>query len=287
MAINYSSGGFSGGIPTVNVAGGGIAKVNPATGMATAPASTPAAPAANAGNAAAWTYFTSDGVQYAYNPTSGLYYKLNAATNAWEQTTAPPATPTPTTTPTGQTGQTALGGAGLAQTEDVYDPFTAFLQMLGLGGRNYYSPQERYNVGQYDPLSNLFGIQGRMGTVDPSYAPSSGYFADYAGGVGDVYQKARELLSGIFGMGTEQRGQAETVYEPTYSEGERTGSGNVAELQALIQAALRQQLGRPGANWMASRLPGEQQLWANTQAGDGGDTFLDYLKQKYNLGSFI
>ena len=174
-------------------------------------------------------------------------------------------------------------------TEDIFDPFTAYLQKMGLGTQNYYNPAQQYTMQQFDPLNMLYGLQGRMGTVDPGWAPRStgaDYAYDFTGrGSTPIQGRARSLMQQIMGWSPEQRAQAGTTYEPTWSEGERTSSGNIGELQQLIQQALRKQLGRPGANWLAGNLPAEQQRWAGTQAQGGTDTFLDYIRQKYNLGA--
>lgn len=172
------------------------------------------------------------------------------------------------------------------ETEDIFDPFTAYLQRLGLGQRNYLNPAEQYQVGQYNPLSTMYGVQGRMATQFPELLP--GYFTDYALGNpnrtgGNIYGYANSLMSKILGATPEARGTMGTVWEPTWSEGERTSGGNIAELQQLLQTALRQNLGRPGANWLAGNLPAEQQRWAGGLAQGGTGTFLDYIRQKYNL----
>ena len=176
-------------------------------------------------------------------------------------------------------------------TEDIFDPFTSYLQKLGLGTQNYYNPAQQYQMQQFDPLNMMYGLRGRMASVIPPLAPG-GTFADYAfpfagnmSGQG-MQNQAKGLLGALMGWNPEQRAQAGAVYEPTYSEGERTGGGNIAELQQLIQQALRGQLGRPGANWLAGNLPAEQQRWAGGQAQGQTGTFLDYIRQKYNLGSF-
>jgi len=184
-------------------------------------------------------------------------------------------------------------------TEDIYDPFTAYLQRLGLGTQNYFNPAQQYQIGQFDPLQNMYNIRGRMATLPGNQGMAPGYFSDWmnqftpnpnqGGGMnsyyGTMYPQAQNLMRQIFNTGQEGRAQAGTVYEPTYSGGERTGSGNIAELQQLIQTALRGQLGRPGANWLAGNLPAEQQRWAGQQVAQGPQgTFLDYIRSKYNLG---
>jgi len=168
-------------------------------------------------------------------------------------------------------------------TEGIFDPFTAYLQKMGLGTQNYYNPAQQYQIGQYDPLYNLYGLQGRMATVNPAWAPQAN-FADYTQQMGaGPGIRSYNLLRQLLGWNPEQRAQVGATYEPTWSEGERTGSGNIAELQQLLKTALQPYLGRPGANWMAGNLPAEQQRWAGGQAAGGTGTFLDYIRQKYNL----
>jgi hypothetical protein len=175
----------------------------------------------------------------------------------------------------------ASGGTPLS-TEDTFDPKTAYLEKLGLGNKNYWNPGEQWQSNQFDPLSAAYQLQSRLAlTQNPEYAAPS--FADYATSGGNVFSKGWDMLKNLFGMGNESRAGAEATYEPTYEGGQKTNSGNIGELQQLMASGLRNKFGNYGSRWLAGNLPQEQQKWANYSAGGGGNSFLDYLKGKYNL----
>lgn len=177
------------------------------------------------------------------------------------------------------------------QVEDTFDEYTSYLNRLGLGTRNYWNPSEQYVASQYDPLQTMYGIQGRIagatqigGGTSPYAAP--GRFTDWAPSYQnqDIYGGARGLLKTILAASPEQRSAWGSTYDPIYSGGELSSRNNLSELQQLIQTALRPSLGRQGSQFISSRLPQEQQMWANNQAtGQQTGSFLDYLMSKYNL----
>jgi hypothetical protein len=172
-------------------------------------------------------------------------------------------------------------------TEQSYDPFTAYLQSLGLANKEYLRPSQQYQVSLYDKLNTLLGLQGRMGTVNQNYLPESGYMVDYAkpfmNQPGSQFDRAKSLIQGIFGFNPEQRAKAGVSYEPTFADGEKTSTGNVAELQDILKLGLRARYGTQGADWVSSRLPWDQQQWTNQQAQGSTTPFVEYLKQKYNF----
>jgi hypothetical protein len=175
------------------------------------------------------------------------------------------------------------GGQANPQTEEAYSPFTAYLQSLGLGSKNYYNPAEKYQMNQYDPLSNIYDVRRQMSIVDPTVDPGN-YVSPWASqNVGGATKLARNTLSQLFGMGQENQGLAGIDYSPIFNGTDSVDTNNIGQLQSLLKTGVRGNLG----SYLASKLPWEQQQWGNNQAAGGGSSFLDYLKQKYNLGSLI
>lgn len=193
-------------------------------------------------------------------------------------------------------GTTAPGAGGAGTVipgaiEDIYDPFSAFLAQQGLAGKAFYNPAEQYRVAQYDPLKTSFDIRQRMSLVPglESYGTTTPGFLDYAGVYGgDVVERARNTLAGIFGATTAQREAAGTTYEPTWTgEGGVTqATGAMTELAELLKAVFRGRVAAPAAKFAVGRLPELQQGWMAAQpatGGVGGETFLDYLRKQYPI----
>jgi hypothetical protein len=177
------------------------------------------------------------------------------------------------------------GGSLMANnnTEETYSPFTAYLQALGLSNKNFYNPAQNYQISQYDPLSNIYNINRRMSLVNPSFDPGNYVSPWTSGNVGNATKLARETLSNLFGMNQENQGMAGVDYSPLFSGTDSVDSNGLNELQALIKTGLRGNLG----SYISNKLPWEQQNWGSSQAAGGGGTFLDYLKNKYNLNSLV
>jgi hypothetical protein len=194
-----------------------------------------------------------------------------------------------TTTGTGGTGGTGgfsdvlTGGTSNPNTEETYSPFTAYLQAKGLGTQNYYNPAQNYMINQYEPLSSIYDVRRLMSLVNPSYDPGNYVSPWAAANTGNATSLSRNTLSQLLGFNQEQQGLAGLDFSPQYNGTDEVGTGNRGYLQGLLKTGLRGVLG----NYLASKIPWEQQQWGNTQAAGGSGTFLDYLKQKYNLGSLV
>lgn len=185
-----------------------------------------------------------------------------------------------------QTGgdMTTEGGVGSPTwMEEAYGRWPGYGTALGLYGRQYMSPYEQYQAGLGDPLSRLYDISGRMGTAGgfPQYAPGgmfSQWAPQYAQNPFAMYTLARSMMGDVMGMTPEQRGGAGMAY----------GGG---DLGPLLEMALRQQVGKQTAGWISGQLPIAQEQWQQQYpgwvAGAGQPSFLDYVRQKYNLGQFF
>ena len=179
---------------------------------------------------------------------------------------------------------TGLGGTDMPELpatdlvgEETYGPFAAYMARLGLGGRQALNPAEQYRGGQYGPLKSIFDVLTRMATAVPSFAPSTGEFANWAlPNVGaNLYSQAANALRGIFGLTPEQRAGSSTEFQ----------DNNVTELKNFLLSGLAPKLGLTTANWLAGKVPSEQQRWLNTQAmgQDTNTSFLDWFRKQYNL----
>lgn len=180
-------------------------------------------------------------------------------------------------------GNMGLGPTTGTQTEEVYSPYTSYLQALGLGDQSYYNPAQQYMMRQYMPLSTIYDVRRRMATDNPSYNPGD-YLGQWASNTwNDTTGLAKNTLADILGMGQEQRATLGLDFSPYFTGTDNVGTSNLGWLQDLIGTGVRGNLG----NWLSSQIAPAQQQWGNYQAGGGSDTFLDYFKKKYNLESLI
>lgn len=180
-------------------------------------------------------------------------------------------------------GNMGLGPTTGTQTEEVYSPYTAYLQALGLGDQSYYNPAQQYMMRQYMPLSTIYDVRRRMATDNPSYNPGD-YLGQWASNTwNDTTSLAKNTLADILGMGQEQRATLGLDFSPYFTGTDNVGTSNLGWLQDLIGTGIRGNLG----NWLSSQIAPAQQQWGNYQAGGGSDTFLDYFKKKYNLESLL
>jgi hypothetical protein len=176
-------------------------------------------------------------------------------------------------------------------------PYTQYLAAQGLLGERTFSPAEGYRRGMYEPLRSIYGLEQ---TLAPALGSTPGLWQNYMGGFGDarslpgnIYNRASALLRGLYGLGGAGREAAGVGFSPQYLEGDEVIPPGVSQAQqsALFSQALRPQFGFQGAQRFASRLPVEQNLWEQQAAvgggGGGGGTFLDWIRDKYNLGRFF
>ena len=187
-----------------------------------------------------------------------------------------------------------------ATRELASDPFTAYLEKLGIGGKTAYNPAERYQANLFDPLKSLYDINQRLyNPLSDTAAQGKEYgtFSDFlesiggAGGGQPLYAGAGRQLKSIFGF-TPQQKQTPGFEPGRYdvdSAGEAAGGmnpGSLGELQDLFRYGLRPTSGVLGARYAAQSLPQIQQAYyGQKQTGEIGKeaNFLDWLKAKYNL----
>ena len=185
------------------------------------------------------------------------------------------------------------GGNNMANTDiaGAYGPQTQYLRALGLG-QGYQNPAQKYLANMYDQFRSIWGIQQPINTATGGTSQDWGqYIGNLGGGMQNVYSQAAATLAKLLGMSSADRSLAGFNFEPQYDPvtGEtltssQTGELSTANLQNLLGQGTAQRFGPIGSHWLAGRIPQLQQQWQLGQAGGGaGQTFLDYLRQKYNL----
>lgn len=165
--------------------------------------------------------------------------------------------------------------------EEEYGRWPGFGTELGLFGRQYLSPHEQYQAGLQPGLETLYDVGGRMSTAGgfSQYAPGgmfSQWAPQYAQDPFAMYGLARGMMGNVFGMTPEQRAGADIGYG--------TAPGDISDLMAM---GLRTQLGKGTAGWLAGKMPTEQQSWLSQYPQQQGPSFLDYIREKYNLGQYF
>lgn len=221
--------------------------------------------------------------------------------------TTPPVTPPGVTPPVGEIGAVwpggregllgnttapITGGAGMAiqnpwpagspeQMEEMYGRWPGYGTALGLFGKQYLSPYQKYQAGMQPGLETLYDVGGRMGTAGgfSQYAPGgmfSQWAPQYATDPRSMYGRAQSMMGSVFGMSPEQRAGADVGYGTAPQD-----------LASLLTMGLRTQLGKGTAGWLAGKMPAEQQTWMAQDPQQQGPSFLDYLKAKYNLGQYF
>lgn len=204
---------------------------------------------------------------------------------AWQTGTFAPEPGFPV--PTGPYGAVPLEATAPMSIPGAYGPFTQYLKRVGLGAGNYWNPAQRYLAGLYEPLRGLFEMQQPLGAALGQRTPYWGDFmSKYLGQPRNVWQQYANLLGGLFGMTPESRGEWGFSFEPQYGEfGEQSYEGMpLSFLQNLVTGGLTPSLGRIGAGWLAQRLPYMQTQW---ELAGPEQTFLDYIRSKYNLGQWL
>jgi hypothetical protein len=193
------------------------------------------------------------------------------------------------------------------ETPQDFSPFTQYLAQSGLLGAPFTQPGTRFARGLYNPLRSLFDIQEELGEDvgmpagewqgmqgAPSYLSGfRGPGGGYKGLQGGIYGRAAELLSGLYGMGVEQRGEGGFGFSPTYGLLGEPLEGTYlspARQRSLLTLGLAGQWGLGTASRFAGRLPRMRELYqekrAAGQAG-GFNNFLDWLSDRYDLGRYF
>ena len=179
-------------------------------------------------------------------------------------------------------------------------PYAQYLEALNLP-LGAYSPAQGFQRSMYQPWQNLFGMEQQ-------FAPTAGYsepgvWSDYlkravgdpttggnvGRGIGNLYQRAGQLLAGLYGAGATKRASQFQSFQPSYGEGgEYTGDVGIGTQQELLRQALRPYYGYQGAQRFASNIPREQAQYLRLSEGIGQpESFLDWLRRKYDLGKYF
>lgn len=207
---------------------------------------------------------------------------LNKCVNGqWVEQEFGPAAPGGGTMATEQNLYTQPYAAGSPQwMEEVYGPQAGYMTGLGLFGKQGRSPYQSYQERLYDPLTRLYDLSSQFTAGGVGGYNPGGFMGQwgqpYAENPFAMYAQARGMMGDVMGMAPEQRAGFGL-------------QGPTAALQDLLGMGLRQQIGLPGASWLSGRLPQEQESWVAQypQQGAGAPNFMDYLREKYNLGQYF
>ena len=189
--------------------------------------------------------------------------------------------PTASGTPTIPPGTTQPAD----EPEDYYGYLQTYLETFNIANRRYLTPYEDYLRSQAAPWLTLFQIQQRLGAI-PGNASGVTSWLDYlrpfevSGNIWLLGQQAQNLFRTLINTPVEQREPLGYAY---YYEGDK-----LDDLQSLIRLALHSGLG-PSASRLADRIPSEHQQWLTAKKADPGhtaDDFLDYVRERYNLGRY-
>jgi len=172
------------------------------------------------------------------------------------------------------------------KTTEAFGERPAYLAQYGLGAGNW-TPGQRWEAEQYDPLATAFQIQQRFGRATGGRIQPYATFADYlpTQPVG-AYGRAQTALNTLMGLTAAERAQGDLSFTGVPGAEGEVGLG---ALQNLLQAGLRGRWGRYGAAAAARQLPELQQQWQARAAGaeasnqPGPTSFLDYVKTLYGL----
>src|SRR3990167_7326668 len=243
----------------------------PATTGTTAPAPAPAP---------ARIYYYANGNQLP-DATGAAGYVENGK---WTAITGPPA----------KTGGTNVAtNPGDTQLIADRNPWLAYMKQMGLAGKDYLNPGQRYQAALYAPWSNAQNIGSQLARLTGGGFTEPGQIYQMAGtNPTDIYGKAAGFLQNIFGLTPEQRQQTGLGFEGQYSDPDAPTPLKNVELQNLMRVGLQRRLGSTSAYWLANQLAREQDRWneqgilANPTGGPEGvqsENFLDYFKKRYNL----
>ncbi len=163
--------------------------------------------------------------------------------------------------------------------EGIWGPIPTFMQRYGLEDA-WLSPFQRWQAGYANPLHDVFQLQQLMGLAGGQpEAVWEDYLQPFQGGTAPAYGQAGGVLGGLAAMTPEARAQAGIGW------GGQEPLGNLA---SLLQLALRPHLGLHGAGFFTPGRLGTMRarMHAGQAGGAAPGSFLDYLRQKFNLQRF-
>tara|TARA_Y100000310_G_scaffold340519_1_gene436570 strand:- start:5047 stop:6162 length:1116 start_codon:yes stop_codon:yes gene_type:complete len=181
---------------------------------------------------------------------------------------------------------------------------TRFLSSIGQGGRGPKDPYEMYQAGLFNPLNRLFELKDLFGIALGDTVPEEETFfgrgAEFARDPKSIYEQSRDLLAQLLNLGKERRRISGVTFTPEWDGdfGQTAADISNQQMADLFHMALRSKTSRGTADRFASRLkrrPGdegelgiEQSLHEEaTAAGLTEQPFLEWIRDKYNLGSLL
>jgi len=200
---------------------------------------------------------------------------------------------TPVSNVMGDGGGAAAGGGGVvggggAPVSEVYSPFTAYMNRMGLGGRNYLNPAEQYRASFAQPTENLWRIQDLMagaGTAMGVY-PTEGFEA-YLNTVLQptaLRSRAAQLLGTLFQATPEQRAanpEFNFSFEPPPGR-PQSSERDIGYLQELVRTALGGRMAPIAIGYLQEGIPKLQNIWQQqVAAGQTSSPFLDWFRSRY------
>ena len=180
---------------------------------------------------------------------------------------------------------------------------TRFLSSIGQGGRGPKDPYEMYQAGLFNPLNRLFELKDLFGIALGDTAPEQETFfgrgAEFAKDPKSIYGQSRDILARLLNLGKEGRRTSGVSFTPEWEGdfGQTSADISNEDMADLFHMALRSKTSRGTARRFASRLkPGssggelgiEQSLHEEAvAAGLTEQPFLEWIRDKYNLGSLL
>ena len=173
-----------------------------------------------------------------------------------------------------------------------FGPFQQYLNAIDVGVTGG-GPVGAYQRSLYDPTQRLHGLeQGFAGVTGATPGPFGNYILENQTDPGALYGRAGEILRSLYAAGQTGREEFGATFGDQFGEPLENLRGEpvpTTQQQTLFDLALRPQFGARGARQFAGRLPIERQLFTERQS-QGTNTatnFLDYLRDKYDLGRFF
>ncbi len=161
----------------------------------------------------------------------------------------------------------ADGLGGNAGNLQEIDPFAAYLQQKGIPGYGL-SPAQDWLANQYNPMYTTNLAQNYLAQMTGQ--PKTDW-ATYAGSVNP--QTSRTGALAALRQGAALPGQEQQAMQDLFSSD---------ELRAFVRNALASVVGQDLATRMVQRLGGLQAQYTVQTQGEG-NTFLDYMRQKFGL----
>ena len=174
-----------------------------------------------------------------------------------------------------------------------YGPFTQYLRSRNLGATGG-GPAGQYQRGQYEPLRDVYELADLFAaSTNKPPGPFGQYLLGNRGGVRESYGRAGDVLRDLYAAGPEARNLASqrfgvTGFDPETGDTERDLS--TATQRKFLRYALSPYFGVRGAAHLtgATNFDRLEKMHKEAQSlGGQVPGFLDYLKQKFNLGRYF